>query len=158
MNRKNLSITISVFIAAFVVAILNYILINQNLERYRAYRINMPEDIAINKLIDIDTANEIKKIENVEKVGLKEEESSIRINENILRYVGYNEEYFQMQYEFLKKGSYPKYDNEIVLSEKTMDNLGLNLGDKVNIDFGNRVLKGEILNPQVNLREILVLH
>ncbi len=153
MNKKNLSITISVFIAAFVVTILNYILINQNLERYRAYRINMPEDIAINKLVDINTANKIKGIENVEKVGLKEEYQSIKINDNILSYVGYNEEYFEMQYNFFKKGSYPKYDNEIILSEKTMEDLGLNLGDKIDIDFGNRVFKGEILNPLFNFRD-----
>ncbi|MGO1580215.1 MAG: FtsX-like permease family protein [Peptoniphilaceae bacterium] len=147
MNKKNFSIIMSVFIASFVVTILGYIIINQNMEKYYFNRINMPEDILVYKLVNGDTVSDIKKIKNVKKVGLKSEDKSVKIKNEVSRFTAFDEEYFSMQYKFLKEGEMPENLEEIVISESMKKDLGLNLGDKVNLEFGNRYLRGELIDP-----------
>lgn len=147
MAKKNFSMTLSVFIAAFVVTILSYILLNQNFEQYTALKMAMPEDIFINKLLPKEAIQQLKSVENIANIGLKDEPQAIRIKEELLAFSQYNSDYFKMQHHFLKRGRLPQQAHEIVVSDKTFTSLGLKLESEVDVELGNRLFKGEQIEP-----------
>lgn len=150
MNKKNISITNSVFVASFVITILLYILINQNIERYKSSKINMPEDIIIYNLLENKDIKKLEKINHVKKIGLKEESKSAKIKDKTFKFTKYNTDYFNMQYDFLKSGEFPKNSNEILISEKTSKDLNLKENDSISITFGDRILKEEVVKADNN--------
>ncbi|WP_353096135.1 FtsX-like permease family protein [Tissierella praeacuta] len=147
MNKKNISIIISVFIAALVVSILGYILVTQRLELYNESRLNMPEDITLYSKIDKKIIKEIEKLPNVKEIGLKSDEESMKLDDNIFILEKYDEVYFSMQKNILKEGKFPSKTNEILISEKTSKELNLNIGDTRLLEKGNRLLKGKVISP-----------
>lgn len=147
MNKKNISIIISVFIAALVVSILGYILVTQRLEHYNESRLDMPEDITLYSKVDKKIIKEIEKLPNVKEIGLKSDEKSIKLDDNIFILEEYDEVYFSMQKNILKEGKFPRETNEILISEKTSKELNLNIGDTRLLEKGNRLLKGKVISP-----------
>ena len=147
MNKKNISIIISVFIAALVVSILGYILVTQRLELYNNARLAMPEDITLYSKVDKEVIKEIEKLPNVKEIGLKSDEESMKLEDNIFILEKYDEEYFSMQKNILKEGKFPIETNEILISEKTSKELSLNIGDTMLIEKGNRLLKEKVISP-----------
>lgn len=150
MNKKNISITNSVFVASFVVTILLYILINQNIERYKSSKINMPEDIIIYNLLENKDIKKLEKINHVKKIGLKEDSKSAKIKDKTFKFTKYNTDYFNMQYDFLKSGEFPKNSNEILISERTSKDLNLKENNSISITFGDRILKDEVVKADNN--------
>lgn len=153
MNKKNISITFSVFTAAFVVTILIYILTMQNMELYTDIKTTMPEDILIYKRVGKEIIEDLKEIENIKNIGLKSDLKAINIGNNISTFVSFNDEYFAMQYKFLKSGDFPKNSDEIIISEKISKDLGLSIGDKITFEFGERILKNEVVKPDKKYNE-----
>lgn len=143
MNRKNISILISVFIMSFVISILSYILITQNLEVYNFYKKDMPEHITLYSKVKVNEVEKIKKLENVKLVGLRSEPKSLRCRKKLFTINRYDENYFSMQKNFLKIGELPKNKNELLVSEKTLKNFNLVLGDEIEVEKGERILKNK---------------
>lgn len=147
MNKRNISIITSTFIAAFVVSVLVYILVTQNLELYSIAREKMPEDITLYSKIHKDKIKELEKLKNVAYIGLKAEDVNLKFKENIFTLKTYDSNYFHMQKNFKKKGEFPKKNKEILISDFTSNQLNTNIGDTLVFEKGNRKLKGDDLEP-----------
>lgn len=148
MIKKNFSIILSVFIATFVISIMGYIFLNQQIEMYRYAKMSMVGDISINKTLDMESINELAKIDNVDSLGLKEKFKSAMIKGNTFSYTGYDKNLFEMQYGFLKEGNYPATSDELILPENAASQLNIKTGETIDITFGDRFLKGELVNPE----------
>lgn len=153
MNKRNFSILLSVFMGSFVITILLYILGTQQYQMYQETRAEMPEDLQIHDLLTQEQRDRLKEISQISKVGLSTDAYSLRQGENVFYALGYDDNYFSMQQNFLQKGSYPKTENEILISDKTATSLHWKIGEKISLQQGERKLNAQLVDPTMGYNE-----
>lgn len=155
MNKKNFPIFISLLIVSLfftVVFYYGYISLKHNNEKFMSYNFYDAEIDGDLTADDIKKLKEIDEIKLVGKVSTKPESAKYK---NDLIAINYQDQDINKMREFsdLVDGRFAKKDGEIVLSKNIVNKNKLKLGDKINIDFGNRIVDDEVIDADSTLTD-----
>lgn len=149
MNKKNLPITLSVLICSIFLTILLYFMGNQLIIREESFFQNNPYAAYIDMSLELKEIEKLKQkdIENIDEIAYFEEDrSSAKINDEILAIEKYDENFSKKRAEsILEEGRMPENTGEISLDISLKEKLSLKIGDKINIDLGNRIIDGKVI-------------
>lgn len=149
MNKKNLSIFISVLITSIFFTIVFYWGYSNLKLNYESFRQSSFSDAYIEGIYTKKDIDKLKNIDNIESIGGESIEiDSAKINNNTLVLNYQDESINKMKGKSnLLEGNFPTKDDEIVLSEYVMDENGLKIGDKVNLNIGKRTIDNKSIDP-----------
>lgn len=154
MNKKNLSILLSVFTCSLIFTILGYIEYTQTVGTYFENKRVHPEDIRIENALDQEQIEGLRQIANIRSIGLQQEPFSAKIGDHLLEITNFDPTYYQMVEKMVVEGKEPKNEHEILVGNDLKEKLGLSLGDTVTIDFGKRMQNDkEILPGSIRIRK-----
>ena len=145
MNKKNFPIFISLLIVSLfftVVFYYSYTIVKYNNENFMTvnfYDAELEENLTSN---DIEKIKDINNIEFVGEMSINPESAKYK---NDLIAVNYqdNDINKMREYSDLLEGHFAKSDGEIVLSKSLVEKNKLKLGDKIQLDFGHRLIEGK---------------
>lgn len=149
MNKKNLSIFISVLITSIFFTIVFYWGYSNQKLNYESFRQSSYSDAYIEGIYTKKDIDKLKDIDNIEYIGGESIEiDSAKINDNII-VINYQDESINKMKgkSNLLEGNFPTKDDEIVLSEYVMDENGLKIGDKIDLDVGKRTIDNKDIDP-----------
>ncbi len=148
MNKKNISIFLSVLICSIIFSLLSYLLYTDIKSLYYIKMENNPFHAKVDKTLDYEEIKEIENLKGIKSIGLRENPISAKIDGNIISLTNENEKYLDKhKNSFLIEGENPKNDNEIILSYDLKEKLNLEIGDTIKLDLGDRLYNGDIINP-----------
>lgn len=155
MNKKNFPIFISLLIVSLfftVVFYYGYISLKHNNERFMSYNFY---DAEIDGDLTADNIKKLKEIDEIKLVGKVSTKPESAKYENDLIAINYQDQDINKMREFsdLVDGRFAKKDGEIVLSKNIVNKNKLKLGDKINIDFGNRIVDDEVIDADSTLTD-----
>ncbi|MDU3087528.1 MAG: FtsX-like permease family protein [Peptoniphilus harei] len=140
MNKKNLSISLSLFITAIFFTFCVYIGYVNNKFDYEYFRNRSIYDAKIMSDTVSGESSKLKEIKNIKEVGeVAVENNSAKLSQNVL-VVNYIDQGFNKMLEdsILKEGSFAAKDNEITIPKSLAKKENLKIGDKIKVEFGNR--------------------
>ncbi|HEO7421836.1 TPA: ABC transporter permease [Streptococcus agalactiae] len=145
MNKKNFPIFISLFIVSLfftVVFYYSYTIVKYNNESFMTvnfYDAELEGNLTSN---DIEKIKDINNIEFVGEMSINPESAKYK---NDLIAVNYQDNDINKMREHsdLLEGHFAKSDGEIVLSKSLVEKNKLKLGDKIQLDFGHRLIEGK---------------
>lgn len=145
MNKKNFPIFISLLIVSLfftVVFYYSYTIVKYNNESFMTvnfYDAELEGDLTSN---DIEKIKDINNIEFVGEMSINTESAKYK---NDLIAVNYqdNDINKMREYSDLLEGHFARNDGEIVLSKSLVEKNKLKLGDKIQLDFGHRLIEGK---------------
>lgn len=145
MNKKNFPIFISLLIVSLfftVVFYYSYTIVKYNNESFMTvnfYDAELEGNLTSN---DIEKIKDINNIEFVGEMSITPESAKYK---NDLIAVNYQDNDINKMRELsdLLEGHFAKSDGEIVLSKSLVEKNKLKLGDKIQLDFGNRLIEGK---------------
>lgn len=145
MNKKNFPIFISLFIVSLfftVVFYYSYTIVKYNNESFMTvnfYDAELEGNLTSN---DIEKIKDINNIEFVGEMSINPESAKYK---NDLIAVNYQDNDINKMRELsdLLEGHFARNDGEIVLSESLVEKNKLKLGDKIQLDFGHRLIEGK---------------
>lgn len=149
MNRKNFSISLSLFITAIFFTFCVYFGYVNNKFNYEYFRNNSIYDARIMPDTVSGDSSKLKEIKNIKEVGeVAVENNSAKLSQNVLA-VNYTDQAFNKMLEdnMLKEGSFATKDSEITIPKSLAEKENLKIGDKVKVEFGNRLVDGKIIKP-----------
>lgn len=147
MNRKNLSISLSLFITAIFFTFCLYIGYVNNKFDYEHFRNRSIYDARIKTDTVFGESSKLKEIKNIKEVGeVAVENNSAKLSQNVL-VVNYIDQGFNKMLEdsILKEGSFAAKDNEITIPKSLAKKENLKIGDKIKVEFGNRLVDGKLI-------------
>lgn len=155
MNKKNFPIFISLLIVSLfftVVFYYGYISLKHNNEKFMSYNFY---DAEIDGDLTADNIKKLKEIDEIKLVGKVSTKPESAKYENDLIAINYQDQDINKMREFsdLVDGRFAKKDGEIVLSKNIVNKNKLKLGDKINIDFGNRIVDDEVIDADSTLTD-----
>ena len=145
MNKKNLSISLSLFITAIFFTFCLYIGYVNNKFDYEYFRNRSIYDAKIMSDTVSGESSKLKEIKNIKEVGeVAVENNSAKLSQNVL-VVNYIDQGFNKMLEdsILKEGSFAAKDNEITIPKSLAKKENLKIGDKIKVEFGNRLVDGK---------------
>ena len=145
MNKKNLSISLSLFITAIFFTFCVYIGYVNNKFDYEYFRNRSIYDAKIMSDTVSGESSKLKEIKNIKEVGeVAVENNSAKLSQNVL-VVNYIDQGFNKMLEdsILKEGSFAAKDNEITIPKSLAKKENLKIGDKIKVEFGNRLVDGK---------------
>lgn len=145
MNKKNFPIFISLFIVSLfftVVFYYGYTIVKYNNESFMTvnfYDAELEGNLTSN---DIEKIKDINNIEFVGEMSINPESAKYK---NDLIAVNYQDNDINKMREHsdLLEGRFARNDGEIVLSKSLVEKNKLKLGDKIQLDFGHRLIEGK---------------
>ena len=145
MNRKNLSISLSLFITAIFFTFSVYFGYVNNKFDYEHFRNRSIYDAKIMHDTVFGDSSKLKEIKNIKEVGeVAVENNAAKLSQNVLvvNYIdqGYNK---MLEDNMLKEGSFAAKDNEITIPKSLAKKENLKIGDKIKVEFGNRLVDGK---------------
>ena len=149
MNKKNLSISLSLFITAIFFTFCVYFGYVNNKFDYEYFRNRSIYDAKIMPDTVSGDSSKLKEIKNIKEVGeVAVENDSAKLSQNVL-VINYTDQAFTKMLEdnMLKEGSFATKDNEITIPKSLAEKENLKIGDKVKVEFGNRLVDGKIIKP-----------
>lgn len=149
MNKKNLSISLSLFITAIFFTFCVYFGYANNKFDYEYFRNRSIYDARIMTDTVSGNSSKLKEIKNIKEVGeVAVENNSAKLSQNVL-VINYTDHGFNKMLEdnMLKEGSFAAKDNEITIPKSLAEKENLKIGDKVKLEFGNRLVDGKIIKP-----------
>lgn len=149
MNRKNLSISLSLFITAIFFTFCVYFGYVNNKFDYEYFRNNSIYDARIMPDTIFGDSSKLIEIKNIGEVGeVAVENNSAKLSQNVLA-VNYTNQGFNKMLEdnLLKEGKFATKENEITIPKNLAEKENLKIGDKVELKFGNRLVAGKIIKP-----------
>lgn len=149
MNKKNLSISLSLFITAIFFTFCVYIGYVNNKFDYEYFRNRSIYDAKIMSDTVSGESSKLKEIKNIKEVGeVAVENNSAKLSQNVL-VVNYIDQGFNKMLEdsILKEGSFAAKDNEITIPKSLAKKENLKIGDKIKVEFGNRLVDGKLIKP-----------
>lgn len=149
MNKKNFPIFISVFIVSLFLTIVFYFA-KVNLDaNYREARANNYADAIIDDKLSKSETNKLEKLDGISYLARKNPQIlSAKLGEDILAIYMQDEKLNEMRkYSWIEEGDFPKNSKEIMLSKSLVEKHKLKLGDELSIDFGQRIVDENIINP-----------
>ena len=155
MNKKNFPIFISLLIVSLfftVVFYYGYISLKHNNEKFMSYNFY---DAEIDGDLTADNIKKLKEIDEIKLVGKVSTKPESAKYKNDLIAINYQDQDINKMREFsdLVDGRFAKKDGEIVLSKNIVNKNKLKLGDKINIDFGNRIVDDEVIDADSTLTD-----
>ncbi|WP_282924682.1 ABC transporter permease [Peptoniphilus genitalis] len=155
MNKKNFPIFISLLIVSLfftVVFYYGYISLKHNNEKFMSYNFY---DAEIDGDLTADNIKKLKEIDEIKLVGKASTKPESAKYKNDLIAINYQDQDINKMREFsdLVDGRFAKKDGEIVLSKNIVNKNKLKLGDKINIDFGNRIVDDEVIDADSTLTD-----
>ena len=145
MNKKNLSISLSLFITAIFFTFSVYFGYVNNKFDYEHFRNRSIYDAKIMSDTVFGESSKLKEIKNIKEVGeVAVENNSAKLSQNVL-VVNYIDQGFNKMLEdsMLKEGSFAAKDNEITIPKSLAKKENLKIGDKIKVEFGNRLVDGK---------------
>ncbi len=145
MNKKNISISLSLFITAIFFTFCVYIGYVNNKFDYEYFRNRSIYDAKIMSDTVSGESSKLKEIKNIKEVGeVAVENNSAKLSQNVL-VVNYIDQGFNKMLEdsILKEGSFAAKDNEITIPKSLAKKENLKIGDKIKVEFGNRLVDGK---------------
>lgn len=149
MNRKNLSISLSLFITAIFFTFCVYFGYVNNKFDYEYFRNRSIYDAKIMPDTIFGDSSKLIEIKNIGEVGeVAVENNSAKLFKNVLA-VNYTNQGFNKMLEdnLLKEGKFATKENEITIPRNLAEKENLKIGDKVELKFGNRLVAGKIIKP-----------
>ena len=145
MNKKNFPIFISLFIVSLfftVVFYYGYTIVKYNNESFMTvnfYDAELEGNLTSN---DIEKIKDINNIEFIGEMSINPESAKYK---NDLIAVNYQDNDINKMREHsdLLEGRFARNDGEIVLSKSLVEKNKLKLGDKIQLDFGHRLIEGK---------------
>ena len=155
MNKKNFPIFISLLIVSLfftVVFYYGYISLKHNNEKFMSYNFY---DAEIDGDITADNIKKLKEIDEIKLVGKVSTKPESAKYKNDLIAINYQDQDINKMRKVsdLVDGRFAKKDGEIVLSKNIVNKNKLKLGDKINIDFGNRIVDDEVIDADSTLTD-----
>lgn len=155
MNKKNFPIFISLLIVSLfftVVFYYGYISLKHNNEKFMSYNFY---DAEIDGDLTADNIKKLKEIDEIKLVGKVSTKPESAKYKNDLIAINYQDQDINKMREFsdLVDGRFAKKEGEIVLSKNIVNKNKLKLGDKINIDFGNRIVDDEVIDADSTLTD-----
>ena len=155
MNKKNFPIFISLLIVSLfftVVFYYGYISLKHNNEKFMSYNFY---DAEIDGDLTADNIKKLKEIDEIKLVGKVSTKPESAKYKNDLIAINFQDQDINKMREFsdLVDGRFAKKDGEIVLSKNIVNKNKLKLGDKINIDFGNRIVDDEVIDADSTLTD-----
>lgn len=149
MNKKNFPIFISVFIVSLFFTVIFYYSFSSISFTNREFRSEYYEDAYIEGDIKENDLAIINSNEYVKEAGFESSDSiSGKIDDNILAISLFDQAIANMKGDYnLREGRYPSSFDEIALSENVIKNKNLSISDIVSVEFGERTLNGNVVNP-----------
>lgn len=149
MNKKNLSISISLFITSLFFTFIFYFAYKNMTDNYKSFRERSFYDARIEGFVTSEDMERIKKLDNIKQVGLVEAKNySANLDGEILVLNYADQGYFQMiEASNLLSGDFPKKENEITIPEKLSKEKNLKVNDRINVDLGERIVDGKEIKP-----------
>ena len=145
MNKKNISISLSLFITAIFFTFCVYFGYVNNKFDYEYFRNRSIYDAKIMSDTVSGESSKLKEIKNIKEVGeVAVENNSAKLSQNVL-VVNYIDQGFNKMLEdsILKEGSFAAKDNEITIPKSLAKKENLKIGDKIKVEFGNRLVDGK---------------
>ena len=145
MNKKNFPIFISLFIVSLfftVVFYYSYTIVKYNNESFMTVNFY---DAELEGNLTSNDIEKIKTINNIELVGqMSIRPESAKFKDDLIA-VNYQDNDINKMRELsdLLEGRFARNDGEIVLSESLVEKNKLKLGDKIQLDFGHRLIEGK---------------
>lgn len=149
MNKKNLSISLSLFITAIFFTFCVYFGYANNKFDYEYFRNRSIYDAKIKSDTVSGESSKLKEIKNIKEVGeVAVENDSAKLSTNVL-VINYTDQGFNKMLEdnMLKEGSFAAKDNEITIPKSLAKKENLKIGDKIKVEFGNRLVDGKLIKP-----------
>lgn len=149
MNKKNLSISLSLFITAIFFTFCVYFGYVNNKFDYEYFRNNSIYDARIMPDTIFGDSSKLIEIKNIGEVGeVAVENNSAKLSQNVLA-VNYTNQGFNKMLEdnLLKEGKFATKENEITIPKNLAEKENLKIGDKVELKFGNRLVDGKLIKP-----------
>ena len=149
MNKKNISISLSLFITAIFFTFCLYFGYVNNKFDYEHFRNRSIYDARIKTDTVFGESSKLKEIKNIKEVGeVAVENNSAKLSKNVL-VVNYIDQGFNKMLEdsMLKEGSFAAKDNEITIPKSLAKKENLKIGDKIKVEFGNRLVDGKLIKP-----------
>lgn len=149
MNKKNFPIFISLFIVSLFFTVIfyyGYTNLRANYEYYMASNFNHAE---IKDKLSSEDVEKLRSIDDLKLVGkMYLNPDNAKLNDDLI-VINYQDTDVNKMREFsrLKEGRFAKNENELVLSESLVKKNKLKLGDKIELDFGERILDGKKIDP-----------
>lgn len=145
MNKKNFPIFISLFIVSLfftVVFYYGYTIVKYNNESFMTVNFY---DAELEGNLTSNDIEKIKDIDNIEFVGEMSINPESAKYKNDLIAVNYQDNDINKMREHsdLLEGRFARNDGEIVLSKSLVEKNKLKLGDKIQLDFGHRLIEGK---------------
>lgn len=155
MNKKNFPIFISLLIVSLfftVVFYYGYISLKHNNEKFMSYNFY---DAEIDGDLTADNIKKLKEIDEIKLVGKVSTKPESAKYKNDLIAINFQDQDINKMREFsdLVDGRFAKKDGEIVLSKNIVNKNKLKLGDKINIDFGNRIVDDEVIDADSTITD-----
>ncbi|WP_245544058.1 ABC transporter permease [Peptoniphilus timonensis] len=149
MNKKNISISLSLFITAIFFTFCVYFGYVNNKFDYEYFRNRSIYDAKIMPDTVSGDSRKLKEIKNIGEVGeVAVENNSAKLFKNVLA-VNYTNQGFNKMLEdnLLKEGKFATKENEITIPKNLAEKENLKIGDKVELKFGNRLVDGKLIKP-----------
>ena len=149
MNKKNLSISLSLFITAIFFTFCVYFGYVNNKFDYEYFRNRSIYDARIMPDTVSGDSSKLKEIKNIKEVGeVAVENNSAKLSQNVL-VINYTNQGFNKMLEdnMLKEGNFAAKDNEITIPKSLAKKENLKIGDKIKVEFGNRLVDGKLIKP-----------
>lgn len=151
MNKKNFPIFISLLIVSLFFTVVFY-WANTNLEaNYKSVMSGSYFDADIDAPFEKEEIEKLKTIDAIKYVGsISLVPENAKYNDDILAISYQNQEVNQMrEYSRLIEGRFAEIDDEIVLSKSFFDKNKLSLGDRIDLEFGRRIVDKKEIEPTI---------
>lgn len=149
MNKKNLAISISLFITSLFFTFVFYFAKKNLDDNYNSFREMSFSDATIDEPISNEDAKKIEGIDNIKIVGRasSKNNSALYDGENLVINYGDNGFYNMVRDGILLEGDFPKKENQIVIQEGLAKKKKLKIGDRIKVDLGDRIVDGKVIPP-----------
>ncbi|MDU5560604.1 ABC transporter permease [Anaerococcus vaginalis] len=149
MNKKNFPIFISLFIVSLFFTFIFYFGYRSLRSNYGNYMASSFYHGEIKEELSNEDVEKLKSIEDIDLAGKMSLNPDNAKYNNDLLVINYQDEAINemRKYSRLQEGRFAKNEDEIVVSESLAKKNGINLGDEIKLEIGNRFIDGEEIGP-----------
>jgi len=149
MNKKNFPIFISLFIVSLFFTVVFYYGYTNRQANYGYAMSNNFYHAEIKDKLSNEEVEKLRSIEDIELIGKMSLNPDNAKYNNDLLVINYQDEAINemREYSRLQEGRFAKNEDEIVVSESLAKKNGINLGDEIKLEIGNRFIDGEEIGP-----------
>ena len=149
MNKKNFPIFISLFIVSLFFTVVFYYGYANRQANYGYAMSNNFYHAEIKDELSNEEVEKLRSIEDIELIGKMSLNPDNAKYNNDLLVINYQDEAINemREYSRLQEGRFAKNEDEIVVSESLAKKNGINLGDEIKLEIGNRFIDGEEIGP-----------